>query len=120
LTASWVFFSFLEEEDGGLSQSRAIASTAGNLRLAVGIFTNQLAFRFGAFGLGAFPVTSWFFTDSFAFRFGRLWFTNIDEDTWQWVTQWGCLQIVTHFGQSSASQALSGHLIFKLAARDMF
>ena len=32
--------------------------------------------------------------------------------TWQWVTQWGCLQIVTHLGQSSASQALSGHLIY--------
>ena len=31
--------------------------------------------------------------------------------TWQWVTQWGYLQIVTHLGQSSASQALSGHLI---------
>jgi len=27
------------------------------------------------------------------------------------VTQWGYLQMVTHLGQSSASQALSGHLI---------
>ena len=31
---------------------------------------------------------------------------------WQWVTHFGCLQIVTHFGQSSASHALSGHLIY--------
>jgi len=27
------------------------------------------------------------------------------------VTQWGYLQMVTHLGQSSASHALSGHLI---------
>lgn len=87
MTAGWVFFSFLEEEDGGLSQSRAIASTAGNLRLAVGIFANQLAFRFGAFGLGAFPVTSWFFTNSLAFRFGCLFIINVWQYTWQWVTQ---------------------------------
>lgn len=36
--------------------------------------------------------------------------------TWQWVTQCGCLHIVTHFGQSSASQALSGHLIYFMAS----
>ena len=30
---------------------------------------------------------------------------------WQWVTQWGCLQTVTHFGQSNISHPLSGHLI---------
>jgi len=30
---------------------------------------------------------------------------------WQWVTQWGCLHTVTHFGQSNISQPLSGHLI---------
>ncbi len=31
---------------------------------------------------------------------------------WQWVTHLGALQMVTHLGQSSASQALSGHLIY--------
>ena len=36
----------------------------------------------------------------------------IKNATWQWVTQWGCLQMVTHFGQSSASHALSGHFIY--------
>ena len=30
---------------------------------------------------------------------------------WQWVTQCGCLQTVTHLGQSKASHPLSGHLI---------
>jgi len=33
---------------------------------------------------------------------------------WQWVTQCGYLHIVTHLGQSSASHALSGHLIYHL------
>ena len=30
--------------------------------------------------------------------------------TWQWVTQWGGLQMLTHLGQSIISQALSGHM----------
>jgi len=30
---------------------------------------------------------------------------------WQCVTQCGCLQTVTHFGQSNISHPLSGHLI---------
>ena len=29
------------------------------------------------------------------------------------MTQWGGLQIVTHLGQSSASHALSGHIIWQ-------
>jgi len=35
----------------------------------------------------------------------------LNNFTWQWVTQWGALHTVTHFGQSNISHPLSGHLI---------
>lgn len=77
---------------------------------AVWILTNEFAFRFWALWLRAFPVTLGFIANSFACWF---WDLNYDHFTWQCVTQWGGLQMVTHFGQSLNSQALSGHMMLQ-------
>ena len=70
MTALFVSFSFFKEWEW-LRYSRGSQSTwaAFDFRNAIGVFADQLAFRFRACRFLAFPVAFWFFTDWFAFWF---------------------------------------------------
>ena len=89
------------------SDDSRLAGAAGNLRLAVGVFADEFALRLRALRLVALPVALGLFANGLKHEAT----SHSGLGAWQWVTQCGCLQIVTHFGQSMDSQALSGHLI---------
>jgi len=108
LAASGIFFCFFKKKCRNSGLHHAFTGAASYFWLAVGVLTHQLAFGFGTLGLIALPVATRIFAHGLALGLGGL----LESFTWQWVTQWGCLQMVTHLGQSSASQALSGHLIY--------
>jgi len=72
LTASGIFFSFLEHHKRSLSKIRAITSTASYFGFTIGVFADELTFGFGTIGFGAFPVASGVFTNGFTFRFRSL------------------------------------------------
>jgi hypothetical protein len=77
LAALLVGFSLLEEGEG-LRDSRSShgARAAFNFRNAVRILANELALRFRAVGLVAFPVTSGFFANGLTFGLGSLAVSN--------------------------------------------
>jgi len=63
---------FEDREAGAQMDVVFLALAALNFWSAAWVFTNQLAFWFGALGLRAFPVAFWLFTNCLAFRFGGL------------------------------------------------
>jgi len=71
--ASLVRFSFFEEGEGlSNSGSSLITVATVDFRNAVGIFTDEFTFGFGAVGFVTLPVASGFFAHGFAFRFRSL------------------------------------------------
>ena len=94
LTTFFIFSSFFEEGER-LSNSGSSHSTRAtfNFRNAIGIFTDQLTFRFRAGGFMTFPVTSGFFTDGFTFGFGSL----TVGDAMRLFTDSDALRAVEHF-----------------------
>ena len=64
-----ILFGFFKEVSWGTTNSDTFTWTTGHFRLTIRIFTDQLTFRFRAFGLRTLPITSRIFTYSFTFWF---------------------------------------------------